>query len=70
MSKPITKPWNEYPIGTKANAVNGGYWIKIKHGWKWCTGDMFPHPGGDAISVTLPKYKTRLTITQEGREKK
>ena len=51
---PITKSWSEYPIGTKANAVQGGYWIKTVKGWKWCTGSTFPRPGADAISVTLP----------------
>ena len=50
------KPWNEYPIGTKAHAHNGGYWIRMRNGWKWCTGDTFPTPGGDACGacVELP----------------
>ena len=51
------KPWNEYPIGTKAFSVSGGYWTKTKRGWKWCTGDTFPTPGGDAYRVTLPVEK-------------
>lgn len=50
----IDKPWSEYPIGTKAHAVMGGYWIKTERGWKWCTGATFPTPGGDAIRVELP----------------
>lgn len=49
------KPWNEYPIGTKAKALMGGFWIKTAHGWKWCTGSTFPTPGGDATGeVCLP----------------
>lgn len=39
--------WDEYPIGTKAQAIGGGHWIKNESGWKWCTGSTFPTPGGD-----------------------
>lgn len=46
--------WAKLPLGTKANAVNGGYWIRVSNGWKWCTGSTFPVPGGDVISITLP----------------
>lgn len=42
------RDWSEYPIGTKAKANGGGYWIKNERGWQWCTGDTFPSPGGDA----------------------
>ncbi len=35
------------PLGTKAPAIGGGYWIKVARGWKWCTGDTFPTVGGD-----------------------
>lgn len=48
------RPWSEYPIGTKAHAASGGHWVKIEAGWKWSSGSIFPTPGGDAISVTLP----------------
>ena len=50
------RPWSEYPIGTKAHAFMGGYWERVKNGWKWCTGATFPRPGGDAIGecVELP----------------
>lgn len=34
-------------LGTKAPAITGGYWIKVDRGWRWCTGDVFPSPGGD-----------------------
>ena len=52
----IDRLWSEYPIGTKAHAVMGGCWTKTEHGWKWGTqGSTFPTPGGDAMSVTLPK---------------
>ena len=27
------RKWNEYPIGTKAHAFNGGYWIRNERGW-------------------------------------
>ena len=47
--------WDDCPVGTKAYSVNGGYWTKIRRrGWKWCTGDTFPTPGGDAVSVSFP----------------
>lgn len=42
------KSWRDYPIGTKAFASGGGYWVRVERGWKWCTGDTFPQPGGDA----------------------
>jgi len=35
------------PIGTKAPATSGGYWIKTKRGWVWTNGATFPCPGGD-----------------------
>ena len=41
------RPFRDYPIGTKAQAQGGGYWIKNERGWKWCTGATFPAPGGD-----------------------
>lgn len=41
------RPFKDYPLGTKAQAGGGGYWIKNKRGWKWCTGSTFPSPGGD-----------------------
>ena len=49
------KPFSDYPIGTKAQALGGGYWIKNERGWKWCTGATFPTPGGDWNGmVSLP----------------
>lgn len=45
----------DYPIGTKAHSINGGYWIKTDSGWRWCTGDTFPTPGmGDVYRYELP----------------
>ncbi len=41
------KSLKEYPLGTKAKALMGGYWIKVERGWKWCTGATFPTVGGD-----------------------
>lgn len=47
---------DKYPIGTKFKSYNGGYWIKVKNGYKWCTGDTFPRVGGDYNGyVKLPK---------------
>ena len=50
----IDRAWEDYPVGTKAYACTGGYWVKRHNGWKWCTGDTFGTPGADAISVELP----------------
>jgi hypothetical protein len=48
--------WSEYPAGTKAKALMGGYWVKITNGkWLWPGGNAFPTPGGDATGeVCLP----------------
>lgn len=54
MKSEVTKPWDEYPIGTKAHDFMGGYWIKVESGWKWHCGDTFPTPGASAYWVTLP----------------
>jgi len=49
------KDWSEYPIGTKAKAIGGGYWERSDNGWKWCNGSTFPRPGADASGfVVLP----------------
>lgn len=49
-----TQSWDEYPVGTIAFAVSGGYWVKIKSGgWKWCVGSTFPTPGADASNRVL-----------------
>lgn len=52
----VDRPWGQYPIGTKAHAYNGGYWIRVANGWKWHNGSTFPTPGADAIGncVELP----------------
>lgn len=50
-----TESLESYPLGTKARAIGGGYWIKVERGWKWCTGATFPKPGGDWDgTVSLP----------------
>lgn len=50
----VDRPWDLYPVGTKAHAVTGGHWIRIEDGgWKWCTGDTFPTPGGDACGACI-----------------
>ena len=52
---PRDKPWHLYPNGTKAPAHGGGHWVRVTGGWKWCTGDIFPTPGGDNMDqVILP----------------
>lgn len=53
----VDRDWSDYPIGTKAHAVMGGYWIRVQHGWKWFNGSAFPTPGGDACGacIELPK---------------
>lgn len=51
----VDREWRDYPVGTKAKAIGGGYWIKTRRGWKWPTGSTFPTPGGDASGdVLLP----------------
>ena len=53
----VDRAWSEYPIGTKAHAFNGGYWIRVANGWKWCSGSVFPTPGADACGqcIELPQ---------------
>ena len=41
------KEIRDYPIGTKFQAIRGGYWVRVKNGFKWCTGSTFPRVGGD-----------------------
>jgi len=48
------REWHEYPLGTKAYSFSGGYWEKVKSGWKWCTGSTFPTPGADWREIELP----------------
>ncbi len=56
MAKMVTqyKDWKDYPIGTKAYAIEGGFWEKKLTGWKWCTGATFPTPGGCVSKVEIP----------------
>lgn len=47
--------WSEYPEGTKVYAIGGGYWVKVRRGWKWCAGTaIFPRPGADFFRIELP----------------
>ena len=64
---PRDRPWADYPPGTKAHAVGGGYWLKVKNGaligWHWNgTGVRLPRPGADAVSVELPPNPERLPV--------
>lgn len=56
----VDKDLSEYPVGTKAKALMGGYWIKTERGWQWINGSTFPRPGGDwtgEISLPSPPLK-------------
>ena len=47
--------WSEYPEGTKVYATTGGHWVRMRRGWKWCTGTaIFPRPGADYFKIELP----------------
>lgn len=49
------RPWWGYPIGTKAPCLGGGHWVKVKRGWMWHNGDIFPRPSADNTGkVILP----------------
>lgn len=51
---PRDKYWTDYPIGTKAKAIGGGYWLKTSKGWSWNgSGSSFPTPGGDNSGEVL-----------------
>jgi len=64
----INMTWAEYPLGTKAYACTGGYWIKQTIGWKWCTGATFPTPGGDACYITLPEKPDNQSLDSDGKK--
>ena len=51
------RPFENYPIGTKAQALGGDHWIKNNTGWRWCNSSRsYPYPGGDWTGmVSLPK---------------
>lgn len=55
-------PWSEYPLCTKAPAINGGWWYKMADGWKWNgpdgNGDTFPTPGADADGTVILPYNS------------
>ena len=59
----VDRDWSEYPIGTKAHAVMGGYWIRVQHGWKWFNGSTFPTPGGDACGACIELPKTAASVS-------
>jgi hypothetical protein len=50
------RDWASLPIGTKAKALMGGWWIKCPCGWAWNkAGGGFSTPGGDATGeICLP----------------
>jgi len=62
---PRDRAWHMYPVGTKAPAHGGGYWVRVTGGWKWCTGDVFPNPGGDNMDMVIlptPPAPQRVVI--------
>ena len=63
------RAWYLYPVGTKAHAFDGGYWIRTLNGWKWHNGDTFPSPGPDAIGncIELLEQARRDVIDAETR---
>lgn len=62
---PRDRPWWHYPTGTKAPAHGGGHWTRETGGWKWCTGDVFPTPGGDNMDqVILPPIQITAPSSQ------
>lgn len=49
-SKGVGEAWTveNAPMGTRAPAVSGGYWLRVIDGWRWnASGSVFPRPGGD-----------------------
>ena len=64
------RPWSDYPIGTKAHSVDGGYWIRVVHGWKWCTGDTFPTPGGSVYGRCIEMIGAAMTPTPTAAERR
>lgn len=59
------KQWSDYPIGTKAHAVNGGCWTKTERGWQWGCGATFPTPGADVARIELTSSDTSETPDDE-----
>lgn len=59
--------WNRYPLGTKARiSYEGGYWIKLERGWKWCIGSVFPKPGlSDQICLKSNKIVCAALMYQD-----
>lgn len=61
------RPWNQYPLGTRARAFGGGAWFKTDRGWKWNgpdgVGGTFPTPGADAFGHCI-----ELPIKTDGQE--
>lgn len=51
-------------LGTKAPSVMGGYWIRVERGWRWCTDDIFPRPGGDWTGELIPPDPSEMTVSE------
>ena len=65
---PRDRPWWGYPIGTKAPALGGGHWIKVKGGWMWFNGDIFPTPGADNTGKVILPPNAKLSHEESGKE--
>ena len=62
----VDRPWNAYPLGTKAHSCMGGWWLRTERGWQWNgKHGTFPTPGGEAcgkcIELPLPNAKSAGT---------
>ena len=65
------KLWEDYPMGTKAFATCGGYWIKIKAGWQWYTfGGIVPEPRYWLFSGWVEEPVIKLRKDKRKRKKK
>jgi len=69
VARRVRKAWCEYPLGTKAYHYGGGHWVRVEHGWKWCSGSTFPTPGAGVIRVAEPEQvePTALVEAERGR---
>lgn len=66
----VDREWYEYPLGTKAQAIMGGHWIKRKNGWQWNgNSGTFPTPGGDNSGyIILPDNGLGLIFQERYRQ--
>lgn len=52
---PVDRPWEDYPVGTKAFGCLGGHWVKRANGWQYNgRHGTFSRPPAEACCVELP----------------